>query len=103
MAFPEPESQAQMCTTASVLRQCLERELVHFEDGLPAERIKDIFDAIYLPRLIALSHQANRFVEYQDWQLLCQPLQKDLVATQLLVVTEVLDLIVSIINPLGFR
>jgi hypothetical protein len=40
---------------------------VHVEAGRPPLLMKDIYDAGYLPRLIALSHQAKYYVDYEDW------------------------------------
>jgi hypothetical protein len=61
--------------------------------------MKEMYDAVYLPRLIAFSHQAGRYVEYPDWQLLCQPLHPDLAAAQLRIVVELLDLVFAALNP----
>jgi hypothetical protein len=95
IASLEPESPAQLSAMASFLCQSLERELLYLASGRPVSpQMKEMYDAVYLPRLIAFSHQAGRYVEYPDWQLLCQPLHPDLAASQLRIVVEILDLIV---------
>jgi hypothetical protein len=93
------EQVARLFALATSLGQSLERERVHVEAGRPASLMKEIYDAVYLPRLIALSLQADRYVEYEDWHLLCQPLHPDLASTQLSVVVELLFFIVLALNP----
>jgi hypothetical protein len=99
MAFPQREGALQVCTVAAALSQSLERELLRLEAGTATPRLKEVYDVVYLPRLDALIHQAKRHIEFEDWQLLCQPLHPDLADTQLQVVTELLDLIVMALNP----
>ena len=92
MASPEPENVALLRTVATTLSQCLERELVllRFEGGRTTPQMKEVYDAVYLPRLIALSRQAARCVVFADLQLLCQPLHPDLADTQLRIIVELL-------------
>jgi len=94
MASPEPENAAQLSTAAIMLSQSLERELVHVVGGRVKPGVKEVYDAVYLPRLIALSYQANRHVASKDWQLLCQPLHWDLADAQLSIVIELLHALV---------
>jgi hypothetical protein len=90
MASLDPENRAALSALADSLRQSLERELVYVEAGRPASLIKAMYDAVYLPRLIALSQQAQRYASSEDWQLLCQPIRLDLAKTQIQMVVEIL-------------
>jgi hypothetical protein len=67
---------------------------VRVEGGYVKPGVKEMYDAVYLPRLITLSHQANRYVQSEDWQLLCQPLHPDLADAQLGIVLELLCFLV---------
>jgi hypothetical protein len=58
--------------------------------------LKEVYDAVYLPRLVALGYHASRHMESGDWQLLAQPLHPDLAATQIGIVIEMLCLITEI-------
>ena len=91
MRHPEPENVADVCAMALALAQFLNRELVRLDGPAAAARTKVVYDALHLPLLILLSHHAARYVESEDWQLLCQPLQEDLAGTQLRIVIEILD------------
>jgi len=90
MASPDREDVLQLCTAATSVSQSLERELLRFDGRLTRPRMKEFYDALYLPRLVALSHQAHHYVPSEDWQLLCQPLHPDLAGTQLRIVIETL-------------
>jgi hypothetical protein len=49
-------------------------------NGLRTRRslgIKEVYDGVYLPRLILVSRMAQDYIEREDWQLPCQPLQPD--------------------------
>ena len=91
MRYPEPENVADLCAMASALAQFLKREVVRLDGPAAAARTKLVYDAVYLPLLILLSHYAGRYVESKDWQLLWQPLQEDLADTQLRIVIEILN------------
>jgi hypothetical protein len=91
MRYPEPENVADVCAMALALAQFLNRELVRLDGPAAAARTKLVYDAMYLPLLILLSDYAARYVESEDWQLLCQALQEDLADTQLCIVIEILD------------
>ena len=60
--------------------------------------MKEVYDVVYLPRLIALSHQTSRYVKFEDWQLLCQPLHSDLADAQLGIVIKLLNSLVMALN-----
>jgi hypothetical protein len=94
MASPDPENVAQLSTAALMLSQSLERELAHAVGGRVKPGVREVYDVVYLPRLIALSYQAKRYVEFEDWQLLCQPLHPDLADAQLGIVIELLHSLV---------
>jgi hypothetical protein len=99
MASLEPEHLGQLFTVALTLSQSLERELRHLEGKRSASRMKEVYDAVYLPRLVAVSHGANRYVESQDWQLLRQPLHPDLADSQIRIVVEMLQRLVMGLSP----
>ena len=98
MPSPEPENVAQLSTAAVMLSQCLERELVHVTGGRVKPGVKEVYDVVYLPRLIALSHQASRYVKFDEGQLLCQPLHWDLADAQLGIVIALLNSLVTALN-----
>ena len=97
MCPQEPEDILRMSATASILSVALERELVQLYRGSRRRLcIQEVYDTVYLPRLIAISHQANRYVEDEDWGVLRQPLQPDLAPTQIRIVLEMLYLVSEI-------
>jgi hypothetical protein len=50
MTSPDDENVLQLCTVATPLAQSLERELVHTQDGKVRPGVKEVYDAVYLPR-----------------------------------------------------
>src|SRR5579872_1761701 len=96
-AMTDPENIDEMLSLANSLRQSLERELRQIERCRRPDGIQQIYDLVYLPRLIALSHHANRYVEFEGWQLLCQPLHTDLAETQIRIVIEMLGVLLTVV------
>lgn len=94
----DTENVAQLSALARWLGQSLGRELIQVERGGRPEKIKELYDAVYLPRLAALGRQAKRYIVSDDWHILCQPLHADLADTQIHIVVEMLDLIVMALN-----
>lgn len=94
MTSPEPENVARLCTLANWLSQNLARELGYLGGGNATLRQKQFYDEEYLPRLCAFSEHAGRHRAFVDLQLLRQPLHRDLAATQLRIVLELLQLTV---------
>jgi hypothetical protein len=93
--LPTPENAARMCATARSLAQILQCEISRLEaGGFATGRVKDIYDQLYLPRLVALAAEADRYLEWPDLALLALPLSRDLAATQLRIVIETMDLLV---------
>jgi hypothetical protein len=72
----------------------LERELVRIQGGRVKPGVKDMYDAVYLPRLVALSSHAHRYLAPEDRQLLCQPLHEDVADAQLGIIIELLNALV---------
>lgn len=91
----EPENIANLCSLANWLVQGLARELLHLgTDNNVTRHQKEVYDELYLPRLIAFSEHAGRHKALDDLQILRQPLHPDLAATQVRIVIELLQLIV---------
>ena len=96
MTPPEPENSAKVAALARWLGQSLSRELCRLEGiGPVSPKMKEFYDGVYLPRLIALAKQVDRRVAFEDMPLLYQPLHPDLAATQIRFVLELLELIVK--------
>lgn len=94
MLSPDRERALRLCTTANVLAQSLERELIRLDEGFIPHLFQEMYDAVYLPPLSSLSYEATTYMAHEEWRLLCEPLHLDLAETQIRIVLEVLDLLV---------
>jgi hypothetical protein len=94
MASSDSENIANLHGLANWLSQSLTRELVRLGGANATPGMKELYDQVYLPRLVTFSEHAGRHRAFEDLQLLRQPLNPDLAATQLRIVIELLQLIV---------
>jgi hypothetical protein len=100
MDTSDPEDAARLL--ASVLSNGLERELLKIERGHSLRAVKDVYDTVYLPKLIALIQYGNGCGNSRDWQLLREPLHPDLAVAQLRFVLELLHSTDRSTSPRGF-
>lgn len=96
---PDPLKLLELRANAKVLAESLRNELQALEARVDAsEHLKDIYDAVYLPRVAALAGELT-FFDLPEIEVLRQPFELARASAQLQTLIRLLESIVVILSP----